>query len=156
MKGMVASLLLLCALPGHARDQTYQNPVDHKAYTAPGGWQTYAPDGGVPPASGGAVLDSVRLLQPQEEMAARTTVKELSAFIKLVQSAASEVFYQYDKSASLLVQFTCTPGTHVVEIAYQGEPSQDLIQAYYDKLKALTPLRVSGEVRFQIMLKIQS
>jgi hypothetical protein len=142
-------------LSGYAQDQTYQNPADKKAYTAPGGWKTYSPEEPVQPSAEKVALDHVRLLQNQEEIAARTTVEELTSFTKLAEAAASEVFFQYEKPASLLVQFTCTPGKHVVEIASEGEPPQDLLQAYYDKLIKMKPLRVSGEVKFQLMLKVK-
>lgn len=36
-----------------------------------------------------------------------------------------------------------------------GEPPQDLLQAYYDKLKNLKPLRVSDEVKFQLTIKVK-
>jgi hypothetical protein len=155
MRGNVVVVLLLSALPGYAQDQAYQNPIDDKAYTAQGGWETYLPEGGVQPSSEMAAIDSVRLLQNQEEMAARTAAAELSSFIKLAQSAVSQVFHHYDRPASLLVQFTCTPGEQVVEVAFAGEPPQDLLKAYYDKLTTLRPFRVSAEVKFQVMLKIQ-
>jgi hypothetical protein len=148
-------LLLLPELLPAQQDETYHNPVDRKAYTAPGGWKTYAPDTPAPPSTKKVDLENVRLLQDQEEMAARTSVPDLAAFIKVAQVAASAVFAHYDKAASLLVQFTCTPGKHVVQIASQGEPPQELLEAYYDKLAALEPLKVSGEVKFQFLLKVR-
>jgi hypothetical protein len=147
-------LLLVPALLAAHQDETYNNPVDRKAYTAPGGWKTYAPDTPAPPSTEKVDLENVRLLQDQEEMAARTSVPDLAAFIKVAQAAASGVFAHYDKAASLLVQFTCTPGKHVVQIASQGKPPQELLEAYYDKLVALEPLKVSGEVKFQFLLKV--
>ena len=156
MKKITVIFLLLPALSGYAQDQTYENPVDKKAYTAPGGWQTYSPEGGVHSSADKVALDSVRLLQAQQEIQSRTTIEEeLGSFIKLAEFSASEVFSHYEKPATLLVQFTCTPGRHVVEIASQGEPPQDLLQAYYDKLKNLKPLRVSDEVKFQLTIKVK-
>jgi hypothetical protein len=151
----IAVIFLLPALSGYPQDQTYENPVDKKAYTAPGGWQTYSPEGGVHPSADRVVLDSVRLLQAQEEIQSRTAVEDLASFIKLAQFSASEVFSHYEKPATLLVQFTCTPGKHIVDIASQGEPPQDLLQTYYDKLKNLKPLRVSDEVKFQLTIKVK-
>ena len=147
-------LLVPAPLPAH-QDETYHNPVDRKAYTAPGGWKSYAPDTPAPPSTEKVDLENVRLLQDQEEMAARTSVPDLAAFIKVAQAAASGVFAHYDKAASLLVQFTCTPGKHVVQLASQGEPPRELLEAYYDKLVALEPLKVSGEVKFQFLLKVR-
>jgi hypothetical protein len=142
-------------LSRYAQDQTYQNPVDKKAYSAPGGWKTYSPEEPVQSSAEKVALDHVHLLQNQEEIAARTTVEELASFTKLAEAAASEVFFHYEKPASLLVQFPCTPGKHVVDIASEGEPPQDLLEAYYDKLIKMKPLRVSGEVKFQLMLKVK-
>ena len=155
MKTIAALILLVPALSGYAQDETYHNPVDKKAYTAPGGWQTYSPEGGVRPTADKVVLDNVRLLQAQAEIANRTTVEELASFIKLVELSATEVFSHYDKAATLLVQFTCTPGKHVVDIAFQGKPPEDLLQAYYDRLKNLKPLNVSDEVRFQLTINVK-
>ena len=154
---ILALPLLVLPVLAHAQQggETYDNPVDHKAYTAPGGWKSYAPDTPASPSTEKVDLENVRLLQDQEEMAARTSVPDLVAFIKLAQAAASGVFARYDKAASLLVQFTCTPGKHVVQIASQGEPPQQLLGAYYDKLAALEPLKVSGEVKFQFLLKVR-
>lgn len=154
MMKIAAAFLLLPALSVYAEDQTYENPVDKKAYTAPGGWQTHSPEGGVHPSADTVSLDSVRLLQAEQEIASRTTVAELGSFIKHAEASASEIFSHYEKPATLLVQFTCTPGKQVVEIAAQGEPPQDLLQAYYDKLGNLKPLRVSDEVKFQLTIKV--
>lgn len=154
-KKIAVTFVLLPAFLGHAQDQSYNNPIDKRSYTAPGGWQTYSPEGGVLPSTEKVVLDSIRLLQAQEEISSRTTVEELSSFVKLAQDSASEVFAHYEKPATLLVQFTCTPQKHVVDIAYQGEAPPDLLQAYYDKLKNLKPLRVSDEVKFQLTIKIR-
>jgi hypothetical protein len=154
-KKIVVTFVLLPAFLGHAQDQSYDNPIDKRSYTTRGGWQTYSPEGGVQLSTEKVVLDSIRLLQAQEEISSRTTTEELSSFIKRAQGAASEVFAHYEKPATLLVQFTCTPQKHVVDIAYQGEVSPDLLQAYYDKLKNLRPLRVSDEVKFQLTIKVK-
>jgi hypothetical protein len=138
-----------------AQDETYHNPADEKDYVAPGGWQAYRPDGGVRSTAEKVSLDSVRLLQSQDELASRTSVPDLAAFIGLARQAAAEVFVSYLEPAVLLVQFTCVPGKCPAAIAYQGDPPQDLLQAYYDKLGQLQPLRCSGEVRFQFTLQVR-
>lgn len=156
MKVLLAPPLLLLAAPVPAQEgQTYHNPVDQKAYTAPGGWRSYSPDTPAQPSTQKVDLENVRLLQDQNEMAARTSVPDLAAFIQRAQAAAAAVFARYDKAAALLVQFTCTPGKHVVQIASQGKPPQELMEAYYDKLAALEPLKVSGEVKFQFLLNVR-
>ena len=138
-----------------APDEVYQNPVDKKSYVAPGGWNTYRPSGGVEPTAEKVSLEGVRLLQSQEEIGNRTSVRELATFIDLAHRAASEVFASYDTPAVLLVQFTCLPEKCPPDIAFQGEPPQELLRAYYDRLKQLKPLRVSGEVKFQFTLRVR-
>ena len=138
-----------------SQDEAYHNPADKKDYVAPGGWQTYHPDGGVKPTAEKVYLDGVRLLQGQDEMAARTSAQDLAAFIDLAHQTAAQVFASYPKPAVLLVQFTCVPGKCPATIAYQGEPPQRLLQAYHDKLGQLQPLRCSGEVSFQFTLKVR-
>ena len=155
MKTIASLALLLTALAGSVQGQTYENPVDKKTYTAPGGWQRYAPDGGVHESADKVGLDNVRLLQAQQDFQTRTSIEEFAAFIKAAQSLASQVFSHYEKAATILVQFTCTPGKHVVEIATQGDPPDDLLQAYYDELKILKPLRVSDELKFQFTLNVK-
>jgi len=146
-------LALSTASPG--QEETYHNPVDKKAYVAPGGWQTYTPDGGVKPTGEKVSLDGIRLLQSQDEIASRTTVQELADFIDRAHKAGAEVFASYGKPAVIMVQFTCVPGKCPPSIASQGDPPQELLQAYYDKLEQLEPLRTSGEVKFQFTLQIR-
>jgi hypothetical protein len=155
MKSIFAVWLVLCACPAHAEDQTFHNPVDHHDYVAPGGWENYSPEGGVKSSTDKVALESVRLLQSQDEIGVRTSAEELSAFIKLAQSVAAEVFARYEKPATLMIQFTCSPGKHVVQLAAQGDPPQDLLQAYYDGLTKVKPLNVSAEVKFQFTLTVK-
>jgi len=54
-------LLVPALLPAH-QDETYNNPVDQKAYTAPGGWKTYAPDTPAPPSTEKVDLETWRRL----------------------------------------------------------------------------------------------
>jgi hypothetical protein len=170
MKTPLVAFGLALALPLRAHDEPYQNPVDKKSlseqekyhnpvdqqtYVAPGGWKTYGPQGSGKPASGKVDLVDVRLLQSQEEIGAHTTAQELASFVDRAHKAARDVFASYSKPALLLVQFTCVPDSCPANIAYQGELSRELLQAYYDRLKQLPPLRVSGEVKFQFTLKVQ-
>jgi len=138
-----------------AQPNEYQNPVDGKTYAAPGGWNTYQPAGGVKPTVEKVSLEGVRLLQSQDEVGSRTTAPELAAFIDLAHKAAAEVFAAYTQPTVLMVQFTCVPGKCPARIAYQGEPPPQLLQAYSDRLTQLQPLRVSGEVKFQFILKVR-
>jgi hypothetical protein len=138
-----------------AQQETYNNPVDHQAYTAPGGWQSYEPDGDTSNVNEKITLAEVRLLQSQEEIAARTTVEELAAFVDQAHKIASQVFASYGKSAVILVQFECLPDKCSPRLAYQGSPPEELLQAYYDRLERLQPLRVTRSVKFQFTLRVR-
>ncbi len=144
MRTSVAGFGLLLPISSGAQTETYQNPVDSETYVAPGGWKTYQPAPGVTPRQEEVSLDGVRLLQDQAEIASRTSVEELAAFIGLAH-----------KAAVLLVQFTCAPQKCPANIAFQGEPPKELLQAYYERLTQLQPLRISGEVKFQFTRKVQ-
>ena len=152
---LLIAALGLASTRAVSQEETYRNPADKKDYVAPGGWQNYTPDGGVTPSAEKVYLESVRLLQSQDEIASRTSAQELAAFIDLAHKAAAEVFASYVKPAVLLVQFTCVPGKCPPSIAYQGDPPQELLRAYYEKLRELQPLRCSGEVKFQFSLRVQ-
>jgi len=155
VKLLAAALGLALSMPSFAQDETYHNPVDHGTYVAPGGWKTYTPDGGVKPSHEKVSLENVRFLQSEAEIGARTSAAELAAFIELAHKAASDVFNSYDKAVVLLVQFTCTPTACPPRLASQGDPPSQLLQAYYDRLTRLQPLRVSGEVKFQFTLNVR-
>lgn len=144
---------LTLATTGISQDETQYNPAETKSYLVPAGWQTYSPEG--KPAPRNVYLDSVRLLQSQDELASRTSVQALAAFIDLAQKAAEEVFASYGKPTVLLVQFTCVPGKCSPSIGVQGDLPRELLQAYYDKLRQLQALRCSGEIRFQVTLKVR-
>jgi hypothetical protein len=140
---------------GFAQVEKYDNPVDKKTYVAPGGWNVYEPEGGVKGAGDKVALAGVRLLQSQAEIGEHTTVQELAAFIDRAHHAASEIFASYKKAAVLMVQFECVPNNCQASIAAQGEPPNDLLQAYYDSLMRLPPFRASGAVKFQITLNVR-
>ena len=154
MKFYPAILLCLFSLSCAGQEQAYQNPVDHKTYVAPEGWKSYTPKDGVKQSKEKVTIFGVRLLQDQYKMAARTTPAELASFIQVARGVASEVFAKYDKPATVLVQFTCIPGAHSVELASSGDPPKELMQSFYDKLMAMQQLRTTGEVKFQVSLQI--
>ena len=154
MRHTIAFLLMLFPIMGFSQETAYPNPVDGRTYVAPGGWKTYEPKGGVKPSDKKVSLDGIRLLQSQDEIAARTTVEKLAAFIESARAAGDDVFSSYGKPAALLVQFTSAPGHHTVEIASQGEIPRELLQRYYDKLETLRPLDTTGQVRFQFGIRI--
>jgi hypothetical protein len=141
-------------VPPCAKNEVYRNPIDGMVYCVPRGWQAYGPEKSVHPSKEKVVLGDVRLLQNQYVMTAHTDVAELAAFIKRATTVAADVFAKSNGAAAILVQFSITPTEAVVEMAAQGEPSQELLQTYYDQLKNLQPLKVSGLVKFQMTVKI--
>jgi hypothetical protein len=137
-------------------NKVYQNPVDHKAYVAEGGWTTYEPDVPRTEKSNKKVkVEAIRLLTPEEDIAAQTTVEEISAFIKDAERRADESLEKSDKAFQLLVQFSCKPGGHQVKLVHQGDASKELLQRYYDSLRAIKKLPIKqGEVSFQLEISV--
>ena len=157
MKSFVTALLLLALSTWSvAQDATYQNPVDGKSYVAPNGWKSYTPKNGVPPSNAKVRVLGVRLLQSQDEMASRIDPADIASFIKSANQIAAQVFSSYDKPAVVLTQFTCIPEKCTAKIASSGNPPNDLLQSYYDKLIKLAPPKVSGEVKFQVTTGVNS
>jgi hypothetical protein len=140
-----------------SRTESYENPADGKTYVAPGGWKTYYPDQPAPDAPGTKVkTDHIRLLTPESDIAARTTVDDLATFLKEVQRLSEEKLGKHGRELKVLVQFDCTPEGHTVKLAHQGEASQELLQGYHDALQAVKRLPVKeGSVSFQIEMTVQ-
>src|SRR5262249_51015190 len=91
-------------------DEAFHNPVDNKTYVAQGGWKSYKPDEPRPDDPNSKVkTDQIRLLTSQDDIAARTTVKELASFIKEAERLAEESFRNSEKQFRLMVQFNCKP-----------------------------------------------
>jgi hypothetical protein len=138
-------------------DEAFHNPVDNKTYVAPGGWKSYKPAVPRPDEPGKKVkTDQVRLLTSQDEIAARTTVKELTSFIKEAERLAEESLENSETPFRLMVQFNCKPDGHNVKLAHQGDAKQELLQRYHDGLTAAKKLPVrDGEVAFQLEMSIR-
>jgi hypothetical protein len=138
-------------------DEIYHNPADNKTYVARGGWKTYEPDhSDVDLAEKKVKIESVRLLMSEHDIAAQTTVEELASFTRQAERLAEETFSKNNNLFKVLVQFECTPSSHEVLLAYQGEAAQELLQRYYSALKAAKRLPVkSDKVVFQLELLVQ-
>jgi hypothetical protein len=137
-----------------AAEEAYKNPVDGKTYVTDGEWKTYEPQGGSRPFTDKVSLQDVRLLQDQATIEDRTSVEDLSDFIRSAVSVGKDIFDVQQSELKVLVQFTCTPGTHKIELAYDGKVEPGLLPAFYDALSKLSSLAVTGEVRFQFTLEI--
>jgi hypothetical protein len=137
-------------------DEVYRNPVDKKAYVAPGGWKTHQPE--VPRADepGRKVkTEQVRLLTSEAGMAARTDVSAVAAFLREAERLAEVAFGSSGKQFRVMAQFTCKPTGHEVKLAHLGDATQESLQAYYDALVAAKKLPVrEGEVSFQLELSV--
>jgi hypothetical protein len=137
--------------------EVYNNPIDKKSYVVPGGWKHYKSNVPQPDESGKKVkMGSVRLLTSQEEIAARTTVDELANFIKEVAQIGEKSLGKSDKMFQIMAQFDCTPEGHEVKIAHQGDaPEEELLQQYYDALKAMKKLPIKQDkVVFQVEFSV--
>jgi hypothetical protein len=135
-------------------EEAYRNPVDGKTYSAEGGWRTYEPKSGIVKSEEKVSLGAVRLLQDNDTIGARTTAAEIAAFIESAVAAGAAVFADHTSPVTLLVQFQCLPQRHSVKLAYDGDASNEQLQAFYDRLGSLPPLAVSDEVLFQFSVVV--
>lgn len=142
--------------PTMSDHERYDNPVDKKTYVAPSGWREYQPS--VPRVAEEKARihnNGVRLLTAQGEITARTSVESLVAFIKCAEVSAQTTLADVTANATILAQFACSPGKHDVQLAHEGNVSQDQLQSFYDALLALEAMPVtSGEISFQLTIKI--
>lgn len=153
-----ALVFLFFAVSGEstAQDTTYKNPVDGKTYVSPSGWVTYSPESRTLEANKKIRILNIRLLQGDDEMAARTTAEDLAVFIKSANEVAIQVFSSYDGQAVLMTQFTCQPDKCEAKISSSGNPPHELLQSYDKKLGELPPAKVCGQVKFLVTTGINS
>ena len=140
-----------------SENERFDNPVDKKTYIAEGGWKTYEPNEAQTPEETGRIHTAgIRLLTAQHDIAKRTSVESLAAFAELAEASAQETLMEVSTRATVLTQFTCTPGEHSVQLSHRGSVTQDQLQAYYDALLALDSMPVSSdEVSFQLTIEIE-
>jgi hypothetical protein len=138
------------------RDHEYVSPIDCQSYTAEGGWDAYqptTPEGA--PATSKVTIKQVRLLTPEHELAARSSVRELAAFCQEVQRCAQRSIGDRDDAAELLIRMRCTPEGHDVDVSSRGEVPQSVMQAFFEAVEQLARLPVQdGEVSFEIELTV--
>ncbi len=143
-------------VPAVSENERYDNPVDKKTYVAPGGWKEYQPN--VPRMAEESARihnNGVRLLTAQNEIAERTSVESLAAFIKRAETSAQTALVDVTEKATIVAQFACSPGTHQVQLAHQGNVTQNQLQSFYDSLLTVEPMPVtSGEVSFQLTIQV--
>ena len=145
-----------------APEVVFQNPFDGKAYAG----KTYVGQGGrdapapgtpqVEPVERNVKLGMLRLLTLENDVAARANVKDIVTFVSKAHRLAEEHLGRSAQPFKLLVQFTCRPSVHDVQLARQGDASEELLNAYYIALKAVDALPVrDGEVSFQVEMSIE-
>lgn len=133
--------------------ETFSNPVDGKVYSTEK-WRKYKPDNGVTPCHDKVCLGDVRLLQSQTEIAERTTAEQIARLIEDSLNAGRRVLASQLDPLEVLVQFTCEPSSHKVEMAYQGHADEEALQLLYNALGDLPPIATSGKVLFQFTIRV--
>lgn len=141
--------------PTLSDNQRYDNPVDKKTYIAPGGWKEYQPSAPRKAEENARIRSvGVRLLTAQGEIAERTSVDSMVAFFKRAETSAKTALAEVTEKATVVAQFSCSPGKHDVQLAHQGNVTQDQLQSYYDALLAMETMPVKGEVSFQLTIQV--
>jgi hypothetical protein len=143
------------------RDHDYVSAVDGHSYRAEGGWDTYQPTTPeVVPATSTVRIETVGLLTPQHELAARSSADDLVAFCQEVARCAQRTIGDREIAAELVIRMRCTPEGHDVDLSSRGEVAQPVTQAFYaaafvEAVKQLPGLPVKdGEVSFEIDLTV--
>ena len=138
-------------------DKVYLNPVDGKAYVSQSGWKNYKPTNPRPRDPAQKVnLENVVLLTPEPLITDRTTTAELIVFMQEAEKLAVQSFSESGKPFRVMAQFKCEPAGHSVRLAYQGEVTEELLQAYYTALIAIKRMPVKhDDVSFQMELSVR-
>jgi hypothetical protein len=135
------------------RDEIYVSPIDARVYRAEAGRDTHAPE-----ASGEAaarVSGEIRLFSSENEIIERTSAEELTAFCQQIKNCADRMLIGHD-GAEIVLRVRCTPQGHGVELSGKGEVPPDVMQAFFDTIKALPPLRVTdGDISFEMQLSVR-
>lgn len=123
-----------------------------QAHASPG---EAAPGGHGEGAPGNRVkTDVVRLLTSDGEIQSHTTADDLVAFIKTAQAKAYPILDESPAPAKVRVQFDCQPGQCDVELYSQGNARTPVLQALYDAMSGLAPLKCSGAASFQVQFSV--
>jgi hypothetical protein len=135
---------------------TYTSPVDGKTYPAGGGLKDYYPAVPRDQSKQRVKNDGILLLTSETAIAARTTVKDIVAFIKLAEQQAIKVLGENKDEAVVTVQFNCQPNLCGVLLASEGKASGEILESLRKTLSALKPLPTTGEVIFQVTFKVDA
>ena len=136
-------------------EDAFVNPVDNRTYIAEGGWKEHKPETPRTPSATKVTNKGVRLLTEQSKIAELTSVESLASFIEKIEAIVVGAVPKDEVSGAIMVQFTCSSGSHAVELAQNGEIAQETLQTIYEKLSAMESLDLSaGEVKFQIEFSV--
>jgi hypothetical protein len=151
----VASLTASLASAVDAQSR-YDNPIDKKTYETSGEFRTYQP--AVPGDTRGqrVATQGVLLLTGEPDLKTRVKVEDLAAYIKAAEARAYLELAKNKAAMAALVQFNCQPGKCDVKLASQGQAEEATLQALYDALSKLPPLKATGEVIFQVTFNVGS
>jgi hypothetical protein len=122
------------------------------------GERLYIPDAPLPNegADNRVRVDFTRLLTPEEEIAKRTTVEDLTKFMQDFRGIAEKVLGKYETPCKVVVRFACATSGHSVDIKHEPKdidekPLKELHEAI-TKLKRL-PVK-EKTVEFEIQLTV--
>lgn len=135
----------------------YQNPIDGKTYTANGGWQNYSPQNPQPADPNAKVkLEGVRLLNDQDTIAANLSTEDLSSYVKAVTTALEPVALEAKTPFQVMLQFELKPSEKAtIQIASQGEVTDEILQKVYDASLSVTAPQPSAQpVSFQATVSV--
>ena len=135
------------------KDQGSVGAVDGRSQTS-AGWNVFEPWNRKEAADTVAITE-VRLLTPEHEVAAQTSVAELAEFCQVIERCARSAVGDRDDAGELLIRMRCTADGHEVNLAGRGDVGQPVMSALYEAITQLAGLPVqTGEVSFEIELSV--
>ncbi|MEZ5470147.1 MAG: hypothetical protein R3E90_00055 [Marinicella sp.] len=150
-------ILMIFTLPCGAQDK-YENPVDGKTYETDK-WNVYKPEGydAKSHEKEHVSIDSVRLLISEYEVDSNLEIEVLAEFITTIRLLAERIFDPISEDAEILLQVTLhKTSRQYYEVMYQGELSEEILQAFYDGLEDIPELNtLELDVPFQIHFVIR-
>jgi len=153
---IILSAFSVLFAPTVAAQSRYENPVDNKTYETAGQFKTYQPAVPRDTRVGRVTTKNVTLLTGEPEIKVRVKVGDLVAYIKAAEVRAYAELAKNKTAMAALVQFNCRPGQCEVKMASQGEAAEATLQSLHDALSQLPPLKVRGDVAFQVMFDVGS
>jgi hypothetical protein len=152
LRALATSATLVC-LTAVAQSR-YDNPVDKKTYETSGEFKTYQPALRRDTSGQRVTTAGVTLLTGEPQLKSRVKLEELAAFIEAAEVRAYSELEKNKAPMAALVQFNCQPGRCEVKLVSQGQAENSTLQAIYDSLSNMAPLKATGEVIFQVEFRV--